>query len=281
MTEKRARDNASSVYLVTGGTRGIGFGLARELIRRGQRVFICGRSQVAVEDAVVKLREFAANGTQQLGGCPCDISILSDVEELWDQAVAKFGRVDVFVNNAGVSPHRSLLEIDAELLTATIDTNIKGAMHCAKVALSRMARQNPPGGRIYLTEGLGSDGSVRSAASSIYGMTKYAGTYLGNFIAAELKAEPLKSSKVALGRPPPGMVTTDLLLGSCPQHSPTEVARFRKIMNILADKEETVTPWLAKRLVAGDLTIRWLTGWTVMGRFVKSLCVKRDLFGED
>lgn len=277
-----------SVFVITGGTRGVGFGLARELLRRAQNVFICGRSQDAVTDAVSRLREHANSGNDA-GGCRCDISVLSDVEQLWDSAVAQFGRVDVFVNNAGVSPHKKLTDISPELLATTLDCNIKGALFCVRVALIRQSGEQGSTGRparpfrIYLMEGLGSDGSVRSATatSNIYSLTKYAGAYLAKFVESELKNDPaLKGSNISVGRLSPGMVTTDLLLGSFPS-DPGERAKVMRIMNILADKEETVTPWLAERLVAGDLTIRWLTALSVLGRFIKSLFVKRDLFSPE
>jgi len=276
----------SSVYIVTGGTRGIGFGLARELLKRGQKVFICGRSKDSVNAAITKLiQEVNDSGNSftdsdhHIGGEKCDISTLSDVQNLWDMAVAKFGRVDVFVNNAAISPGTSLDDIDENLLSQTIDANIKGAMFCVKVAkrgFDSFSQKKPC--RIYLMEGLGSDGRIRSATSSIYGLTKYAGTYLANFVEGELASDP--DTCVKLGRLSPGMVTTDLLIGSFPK-DPVQLAKTRKIMNILADKETTVTPWLAERLIAGDLVIRWLTGMGVAGRFIKSLFVSRDLFTEE
>ena len=73
------------------------------------------------------------------------------------------------------------------------------------------------------------------------------------------------------------MVVTDLLLGSIPSNDPEKAASVRKILNILADRETTVTPWLADRLGHGDLSIRWLTAAGVVGRFLKSFFVSRNV----
>eukprot|EP00546_Thalassionema_frauenfeldii_P014876 CAMPEP_0178910090 /NCGR_PEP_ID=MMETSP0786-20121207/8902_1 /TAXON_ID=186022 /ORGANISM="Thalassionema frauenfeldii, Strain CCMP 1798" /LENGTH=125 /DNA_ID=CAMNT_0020582299 /DNA_START=142 /DNA_END=519 /DNA_ORIENTATION=- len=92
-------------YVITGGTRGIGFGLARELLQLGQKVFLCGRSKDSVDAAVTKLEELVEDSQGRVGGTSCDICQQSEVQGLWDAAVEKFGSVDVWVNNAAVSPH--------------------------------------------------------------------------------------------------------------------------------------------------------------------------------
>lgn len=271
-------------YVITGGTRGIGFGIARELLKRGQNVFLCGRSEKSVKVAVTKLEaEQEAKG--RVGGIPCDISSYIDVQKLWEAAIAKFQNVHVWVNNAAISPHVSLLSVDSndeeqqhmQEISQCIDINIKGAIHCCRVAAKGMKKQPPCQRkfRIYLTEGLGSDGSIRSSSTMVYGMTKYAGTYLANAMEKEVP------DNISVGRLQPGMVTTDLLMSSLADKTPEEIASTKKIFNILADKEETVTPYLADQLVLGNISIRWLTPASVFGRFLKSLFVSRDLFEEE
>mmetsp|Transcript_13791 Transcript_13791/g.21021 ORF Transcript_13791/g.21021 Transcript_13791/m.21021 type:complete len:302 (+) Transcript_13791:222-1127(+) len=272
-------------YVITGGTRGIGFGLARELLQLGQKVFLCGRSKDSVDAAVTKLEELVEDSQGRVGGTSCDICQQSEVQGLWDAAVEKFGSVDVWVNNAAVSPHVPLLfaeegkeEDDMNSISQCIDINIKGAMHCCRVAAKGMKKQNPPPHedrlyRIFLMEGLGSDGNMASSETMAYGQTKYAGSYLARAVSKEVAKLP-----IALGRLQPGMVTTDLLKKSFADKPPEEVEKTKKILNILADKEETVTPWLADQLVLGRLTIRWLGPLKVVGRFANSFFQKRDIF---
>jgi len=261
--------SVGEVYVVTGATRGIGFGLARELLQRGQRVFICGRSKSSVTEALEKL-----NAGDRVGGIPCDIALLEDVQRLWDAAISKFGRVDVFINNAGMAPHATLLDVNPDQLASCVDINVKGALYCCRVAIKGMQQQEPSGGRVYLTEGAGSDGRVVSSESIVYGMTKYAGSYLANAMEGELKKA---SSNVRIGRLSPGMVTTELLLDTLSK-DPEEAAKTKKIINILADKETTVTPWLADQLVHGEMIIRWLTPMTIVGRFLRAPFSSRNLF---
>ena len=305
MTEAATTPNEKIVetYVVTGGTRGIGYGMTRELLLRGQNVLICGRSETSVNEAIKKLETTVAEATGggRVGGVPCDISSYEDVQKLWDAAIAKFGTVHVWINNAAIDPHAPLLssgqgEEDkatnlqhVEQINQCIDINIKGAVNCCRVAIQGMKKQKENPGterkyRVYLMEGLGSDGSIRSSITMVYGMTKYAGTYLANAVEKELSSSPEEYKNICLGRMQPGMVTTDLLLSSMTggDKSAEEIESTKKIFNILADKEETVTPWIADQLVEGNnLAIRWLTTGSVLFRFVKSLFVKRDLFEDD
>uniref|UniRef100_A0A7S4NF00 Protochlorophyllide reductase n=1 Tax=Odontella aurita TaxID=265563 RepID=A0A7S4NF00_9STRA len=304
-------------YIITGGTRGVGFGLARELLRRGQNVFLCGRSAGSVEKAISRLEEEIVGGENAgggvgggcVGGVPCDVSNPDEVRKLWDAAVARFGRVDVFVNNAGILPYVPLLPPPAaeksiddeaedridhdEQISRCVDVNVKGAIYCCRVAAAGMRRQPKSSKtrpcRIYLMEGLGSRGDIRDSDMMVYGLTKYAGAYLANAVEKELACRAKRPSTssldepaVCLGRLSPGIVTTDMLMGSFVNKSPEEVAQKKRILNILADSEGTVTPWLADQLIAGNLTIRWLTPAGILGRFAKSLFLpSRDLFTDN
>ena len=311
MTGTTPSERIVETYVVTGGTRGIGYGISRELLLRGQNVFLCGRSETSVNRAIKKLEEAAVGeGTSggRVGGIPCDISSYDDVQKLWDAAIAKFGTVHVWINNAAIDPHAPLLLSPSggggtegkdedktknlrhvEQINQCIDINIKGAVNCCRVAIQGMKKQQQHSGgterkyRVYLMEGLGSDGSIRSSITMVYGMTKYAGTYLANAIEKDLSSSE-EYKNISLGRMQPGMVTTDLLLSSMTdgEKSAEEIESTKKIFNILADKEETVTPWIADQLVEGNnLAIRWLTTGSVLFRFVKSLFVKRDLFEDE
>mmetsp|Transcript_2083 Transcript_2083/g.3193 ORF Transcript_2083/g.3193 Transcript_2083/m.3193 type:complete len:303 (-) Transcript_2083:92-1000(-) len=274
-------------YVITGGTRGIGFGLCRELLKRGQNVFLCGRSKESVEAVVSKLKELVVDSKNRVGGIKCNICQQSEVQALWDAAVEKFGSVDVWVNNAAVSPHVPLLfgeegdeDENMNKMSQCIDINIKGALHGCRVAAKEMKKQDPPPHsdrlyRIFLVEGLGTDGSIRSSETMAYGMTKYACAYIANAVEKQVVKCP-----IALGRLQPGMVTTDLLKASFMDKPVEEVEKTKRIMNILADKEETVTPFLAEQLILGRLTIRWLHPFKVLGRFANSLFQKRDIFDE-
>ncbi len=252
--------------VVTGGTRGIGLGLARELLARDARVAICGRSREPVDKAVAGLGGGAI-------GVVCDMADLTQVQALWDAAAEAFGRVDHWVNNAGVSTaRRPLAELPPEQLEAVVSANLLGVMHGSAVAVRGMAAQG--GGTVWNMAGLGSDGRTVPGLIA-YGATKRGADYLTSGLAKEVEGGPVKVAHLS-----PGMVVTDLLVQD---YSPEELAKAKKVFNILADRVETVTPWLADRILAGTKnggTVAWLTTPKIMGRFLLGTVRERDLFGD-
>ena len=131
--------------VITGSTRGIGKGLAAELLRRGHDVAISGRSQAAVEQALAELAPLAARGAR-VAGAACDVSRAAELQQLWDHAVAAFGRVDVWVNNAGISHSRQRAgDMRTDDIRSVQETNLLGMMLATQVALRGMQAQ-PRGG---------------------------------------------------------------------------------------------------------------------------------------
>jgi short-subunit dehydrogenase len=137
-------------------------------------------------------------------------------------------------------------------------------MYGASVALSGMREQGY--GALYNMEGLGSSGPT-VPGMTLYATTKSAMKYLTEALAVEVNGTGL-----VVGALQPGMVVTDLLMGREDERSPPD-ARSRRIMNILADRVETVTPWLARQVLANERNgarIRWLTPWKVAARFLRA-----------
>ena len=257
--------------VITGSTRGIGFGLAKALLERGCAVTISGRSQKTVEKAVGELiQRYSAD---QIHGCPCDVSDFSQTQALWESAANHFGQVDIWINNAGIShPQGNFWELSEETLQSVIQTNLIGAMNGSKAAISGMLRQGF--GSLYNMEGLGSDGR-RAKGLSVYGTTKYGLRYLNKALIHETK-----DTTVRVGILSPGMVVTDLLVGQSERTS-ENWERTKRIFNILADRVETVTPWLADQVLENTkhgAMISWLTMPKIIWRFLSAPFTKRDLF---
>lgn len=254
--------------VITGGTRGIGLGLARAFLRRECRVAICGRSAESVGKALTEL-----GGGDRAIGLPCEMADRDQVRALWEAASAEFGRVDHWINNAGVSTaRRPLWEVEPGQIDAVVSANLLGVLHGSAVAVAGMRGQG--GGTVWNMEGLGSDGRAVPGLAS-YGSTKRAVTYLTDALAKELKGSPVRAAHLS-----PGMVVTDLLVQD---YSPEELAKAKKIFNILADRVETVTPWLADRVLAGTGNggrVAWLTRRKAAARFATAAFRKRDLFEE-
>ena len=87
--------------VVTGSTRGIGRGLAENFLQRGCKVIVSGRSQQSVDTVGAELA--GRHGEDCVAGQACEVSSADQLQGLWDFALSRFGRVDVWINNAGVS----------------------------------------------------------------------------------------------------------------------------------------------------------------------------------
>lgn len=136
------------VALVTGGGSGIGLATAREMIRLGARVAICGRTLAKLESAQVEL-EASARGVEGAGvlARPCDIREPAQVEALVREVIATWGRLDVVVNNAGGQFPSPAQHISPNGFLAVVKNNLVGTFHvCREVANQWMIANG--GGRI-------------------------------------------------------------------------------------------------------------------------------------
>lgn len=258
--------------VITGSTAGIGLGMAREFLKRGHDVVISSRRKDAVDRVRSELE--AEFPSRRIVGQACDVADYAQVEALWQAAVQAFGSVDIWVNNAGRDGVKApFFAVPPDDFSLTVKTNLIGVMNCCRVAIPGMYQQG--GGKIFNMEGFGSNGQVRPTIAS-YGSTKYAVTYLTKALALELKPTPVKMCYLS-----PGIVVTDLLVPP-PDKRGEQWEKSKKILNILADTVETVTPYLVEgmlRVEKNGAAVRWLTPGKVRKRFFMSLFRKRDVFG--
>lgn len=258
--------------VITGSTRGIGKGMARELLQRGQFVAVSGRSQQAVDKALAELSTAAMHGGRLIG-VACDVTRGADLQRLWDDAKAAFGRIDIWVNNAGISHARQYggQLRDADVL-AVQETNLLGMMLATQTAMKGMQAQGA--GTIYNMEGFGSSG-MTTPGMGLYGASKFALTYFNKCLIAETAGTPVKICYLS-----PGIVVTDLLKRDMGSTSEQEWERTQRIYNILADRVETVTPYLAEGIISNQKAggrVAWLTSRKAAGRFLGSLLRKRKV----
>jgi len=256
--------------VITGGTRGIGQGMAREFLKRGHNVCITGRSQGSTDKGLQELQ--ADLGGMKLIGAACEVADLDQVQAVWNAAAEAFGGVDIWINNAGIANvMRDFDAIDKQEYDNVVATNIIGTFNGCKVALVEMKKQGQ--GQIYNFEGFGSDGRTTNGLS-IYGTTKRAITYFTETLIKEYKNSP-----VNIGFLSPGIVITSLTLREADHMSPERWQKVKGIYNIIADKVETVTPWLVEATLADHgkhgSRIAWLTKRGSMGRFSRHSCCDR------
>ncbi len=187
----------------------------------------------------------------------------------------RFGKIDAWVNNAGVAhAQHPIVDLDPERIQRIIETNITGATFASHVALRGYQRQG--WGWLFNMEGLGSDGRHIQGLTG-YGLSKAALRYLNDGLFEEV------SGDVRVCSLEPGMVMTGLVLEQY-KGRPEALESARRIFNILADRVETVTPWLAERILEGPANgrrIRWLTRRKVAWRFLSAPFAKRDVVPEE
>ena len=186
------------VIVVTGSTRGIGRAIAEACAEDGARVVICSRNEGAVKQVV---EDFTRQGFEATG-IAVDVSLQNDLEKLLQHAIETWGRVDVWVNNAGLSGgYRPLDEMSPEEITGIVDLNFTGTLRACRMVIPYYIRQE--GGILINISGKGGHGDA-SPFMAVYAATKAAVTSLTKSLAQENKDHPISIHSIV-----PGMVATD------------------------------------------------------------------------
>lgn len=259
--------------VVTGSTRGIGLGLAHAFALAGCQVVVNGRSPRAVSRA---LDEIPVGDRGDALGVAADVSRRDQAQQLWDAATARFGHVDIWINNAGlIAPRMAFHELPFESVQSIVDVNVAGTMACSHVALRGMLTQG--GGAIYNIEGFGSNDMMRPGLTS-YGTSKRALRYFTRSLERECRGGPVRIGTIS-----PGIVATAMLETEIAELRGSARDRARRLYNILGDRVETVAPWLAAQVLADTrhgARIAWLTPGKALLRFLTARFRPRDVFTE-
>ena len=148
------------------------------------------------------MSELAAVGTAQVVGKTCDVTRKADVQALWDYAVATFGRVDFWINNAGQATSRyAVHELPEELVHTLVDGNLKGSVFGSQVAIRGFRKQGF--GALYNMLGGSYDGKRLTPNMGVYSATKAGDWLLTKYLVAENK-----NPEIIIGTISPGMLIT-------------------------------------------------------------------------
>ena len=209
--------------IVTGGSRGIGEAIARELLKRGCRVAISGRKEAGLQSAQERLGAGVRAVVAHAGR-------VQDSERLVNEVMSSWGRIDILVNNAGTSPHFGpLVDIELSAWDKTFEVNLRGAL-----VLTQLVH------RAWMKEHGGSIVNVASVAGlrpdqglGAYGVTKAALIMLTRQLALELGREGVRVNAVA-----PGIVTTEFASALWTNESIARRIRERHPLGRFAAPEE-------------------------------------------
>lgn len=187
------------VAVITGGSRGLGLAIAQAYVREGAAAVIGSRSAESVQRAVDELKQTGARAS----GLPCDVASMEQVQALADHALAAFGRLDIWVNNAGVAgPYGPTLGADPTAFVRVIETNILGVYNGSRAAMLQFTAQRH--GKLINVLGRGYNEPV--PLQNAYASSK---AWVYSFTLA--LAKETRSSGVDVFALAPGMMTTELL----------------------------------------------------------------------
>ncbi len=261
LRRRRAIDLRDRVALVTGGSRGLGLLIARELGRLGARVVIAARE----EGELSRAREDLESRGVTVATIVADIASSADATRAVDEAAEKYGRLDLLVNNAGVitvSPFEHLTRDDFQ---TSMDVHFWGPLHALQAALPHLRRSG--GGRIVNISSIG--GKVGVPHLAAYCSSKFALTGLSQSLRAELAQENILVTTVCPGLMRTGSVfnawfkgqhrqefTWFAVAGSLPLMSIDAGRAARQIVDAARHGDaEAVISWPAKVAVAATAVV--------------------------
>jgi NAD(P)-dependent dehydrogenase (short-subunit alcohol dehydrogenase family) len=182
-----------AVAIVTGAGSGIGRAISRRLAEAGYRVVLAGRRMETLQDTLSQLAPAA-----DAFAVPTDVARPESVEALFEAVVARAGRVDVLINNAGVFGSPAPVEDVAHAdWSAVVQTNLTGAFLCAQAAFRQMIRQQPKGGRIVNNGSLSAHVPRPNAVA--YTATKHGITGLTKALALEGRRHGIACGQIDIG----------------------------------------------------------------------------------
>ena len=250
---------AGKVAIVTGGSRGIGFAIARALGTEGARVAIASRTAAELEAARSKLETERIEALAR----PGDIARFDDVCALVDEVLRRWGRIDVLVNNAGVMGAIGRLdECDVQQWKRAIEINLFGTMHACRAVLPHMRASG--GGKIINVAGGGIGGAAVAPRVSAYASSKAAIVQFTEALAREVQGEGIQVNAVS-----PGAVITEMtavVLAAGADRAGAEL--YERTLEQRARGGETAEP--VSKLVV------WLAGQGSRGPTGKLLSAKWD-----
>lgn len=243
--------------VVTGSTKGIGRALAEALLARGINVAISAPDAAEAERCAASLSTSSA----QAIGFGCDVTSREQLDGLWQAAAAAFGKIDIWVNNAGLAlTGEAVSTLDETDFRRMLDTNLVGTLLGCQVAIAGM---QTPGGAIYNMLGAGADGMPVPRMAG-YATSKAAVTFLTRSLTAELQG-----TRIMVGALSPGLVITEGFLREHARTALIDRPAREKVVNIIGDHPATTGEWAARIIdtnIRNGKVFTWLTKAKILKR---------------
>jgi len=232
------------VAIVTGGSRGIGKGIAAALARAGAKVMITSRN---AESCAAAVREIGANASFE----PGHVGRAEDAERVVAATLSRLGRLDILVNNAATNPYAGpTIDVDISRWNKTIDTNLTAPLLWIQLAWKSWMKEH--GGSIINISSVG--GLATNPILGVYDVTKAALIHLSKQLAAEL------APKVRVNVIAPGLIKTDFAHALWADGKGEQVARSYPLRR-LGEPEDIAE---AALFLSDDLRSGWMTGNTMV-----------------
>ena len=197
------------VAIVTGASKGIGLGIARAFVERGMQVAVSARSERELARAVQEL-----GGGDRVAAVPADVQRPDDAARLVKEVVARFGGLDVLVNNAGIGRFANVADMTIDTWRQVIDTNLNGVFYCCHAALPELRRRG--GGYIVNISSL-------AGKNSFVGGAAYCASKAGLNAFSEALMQEVRHDNIRVSYVMPGSVATDFgAVDGNDRHGPDE-----------------------------------------------------------
>jgi 3-oxoacyl-[acyl-carrier protein] reductase len=205
------------VAFVTGGSRGIGLAIARALVAEGAQVAITGKSDAHLSVARPLIE---AEGPASVETFRADVRSYADVERALGATVARFGGLDIVINNAGVGIFANVAEMTPEQWSEVIDTNLTGVFHVCHAAIPHLRRR--AGGTIINISSLAGKNAFTGAAA--YCASKSGLNAFSEALMQEVRYDNIRVSYVMPGSVATGFSSGDASKGADWKTAPEDVA---------------------------------------------------------
>lgn len=236
-------DFSNKVVLVTGGSAGIGAGIAKRFGQAGADVVIHYNSHA--EEAQEVANSLAKMGSKTLA-IQANVSDRSEVQAMVGEIVAKHGKIDVLVNNAGIYPRADLVDMTEAEWDETIDVNLKGVFLCTQAVANHMIRRGEGGSIVNI--------SSIEAVNPAAGHSHYTASKAGVMMFTKTAALELGPYNIRVNAAAPGLINAPQL----PTAWPEGLARWlsRVPLNRVGEPEDIGDACL---FLASDAA-QWITG---------------------